>query len=475
MTIPEQELHDVSAPVLDPSALVAPSTSDTNGAQTASALIPKDDDVMHKTPYDQHELVVWINEPTPLRGVLTQDGVTQIAYHTYRPGTYTWLDTQLNPVWAGLTELLPLTVAPNLITALGGAHCLFSYLLTTWIVPHYFLLTDDNDNVVPTWVLLVNGYCNIVYYTLDCMDGKQARRTNTSSPLGQLFDHGVDCLCLLSHLSMVQAWFGAPPSVVLTIQAYLQFSFFCAQWEEYYTGVLPHATGNVGVTEVNYGLALVSVANAAWRQGGKALYGSNLMELLRKCANDSSSLSSSSSLHRLLDVVVQPALDSLQVTHVRDLMALGWYTMTTILVALSVARVCRHVAPTQRLPALLKLATPLGVWYLACTRIPDHVLDANVRTISLAIGVACGLITIKLIVFSMARQSYAILQKEAIPILVGVLWTSDERWTDLGVRTLWQVVCAYYVIRLVVWNRAAITQICERMGIQLFVIKPKRV
>jgi phosphatidylglycerophosphate synthase len=29
-----------------------------------------------------------------------------------------------------------------------------------------------------------------MYQTLDAVDGKQARRTGTSSPLGQLFDHG---------------------------------------------------------------------------------------------------------------------------------------------------------------------------------------------------------------------------------------------------------------------------------------------
>jgi hypothetical protein len=27
-------------------------------------------------------------------------------------------------------------------------------------------------------------------YTFDAVDGKQARRTNSSSPLGELFDHG---------------------------------------------------------------------------------------------------------------------------------------------------------------------------------------------------------------------------------------------------------------------------------------------
>ncbi len=30
----------------------------------------------------------------------------------------------------------------------------------------------------------------LAYLHLDCIDGKQARRTKSSSPLGQLFDHG---------------------------------------------------------------------------------------------------------------------------------------------------------------------------------------------------------------------------------------------------------------------------------------------
>lgn len=31
----------------------------------------------------------------------------------------------------------------------------------------------------------------LAYLHLDCLDGKQARRTSSSSPLGQLFDHGA--------------------------------------------------------------------------------------------------------------------------------------------------------------------------------------------------------------------------------------------------------------------------------------------
>ena len=33
--------------------------------------------------------------------------------------------------------------------------------------------------------------CIWMYTALDAIDGKQARRTGTSSPLGELFDHGT--------------------------------------------------------------------------------------------------------------------------------------------------------------------------------------------------------------------------------------------------------------------------------------------
>jgi len=33
-----------------------------------------------------------------------------------------------------------------------------------------------------------------IYSTCDNVDGKQARRTGSSSPLGELFDHGCDAL-----------------------------------------------------------------------------------------------------------------------------------------------------------------------------------------------------------------------------------------------------------------------------------------
>ena len=40
------------------------------------------------------------------------------------------------------------------------------------------------------------GLCYFIYRMLDEMDGKQARKTGNSSPLGLLFDHGCDAFSI---------------------------------------------------------------------------------------------------------------------------------------------------------------------------------------------------------------------------------------------------------------------------------------
>jgi ethanolaminephosphotransferase len=72
------------------------------------------------------------------------------------------------------------------------------------------------------------------------MDGKQARRTNTSSPLGLAVDHGVDAfninLSAINVMAMMQA--GDSPTQCLIMWLISAVPFFFATWEEYYTGVL---------------------------------------------------------------------------------------------------------------------------------------------------------------------------------------------------------------------------------------------
>lgn len=120
------------------------------------------------------------NDPTQSSPkTISPAGLHFIASHQYRPGSTTHLDALLNPFWTFLTNLLPLWLAPNMVTTVGGLHCGLAYAVMWYYAP-------DFDTSPPDWVILLGGYCTIAYYTLDCMDGKQSRRTGTSSPLGQL-------------------------------------------------------------------------------------------------------------------------------------------------------------------------------------------------------------------------------------------------------------------------------------------------
>lgn len=83
---------------------------------------------------------------------------------------------------------------------------------------------------------------------MDALDGKQARRTGTSSPLGELFDHGCDALTTVFVELAVGATIqcGHGPLLYIVVLSML-IPFFTTQWEEYFTGTL--VLGYIGVTE----------------------------------------------------------------------------------------------------------------------------------------------------------------------------------------------------------------------------------
>lgn len=75
------------------------------------------------------------------------------------------------------------TIQQNKQTCFVSSHC------AVW---HAACVYGAGDT--PRWVYLFAAFSVVFYTWLDCFDGKQARRTGTSSPLGQLFDHGCDAL-----------------------------------------------------------------------------------------------------------------------------------------------------------------------------------------------------------------------------------------------------------------------------------------
>ena len=78
-------------------------------------------------------------------------------------------------------------MAPNLITLIG-------ILMMISGVMVWALRDGQLSSSQPAWTYFYVAFVLFMYQTFDACDGKQARRTNSSSPLGQLFDHGCDAV-----------------------------------------------------------------------------------------------------------------------------------------------------------------------------------------------------------------------------------------------------------------------------------------
>ena len=143
---------------------------------------------------------------------------------------YTYVQS---PMCDWLVEFLPYWLAPNLITLSG-----FSYNIVCVLLLVYFY-GFDTEGPIGAWYSIWMGIAYFIYTTLDNMDGKQARRTGSGSPLGMLTDHGCDATTatILPFIfsRLVQVGTGLP---VILISMIPTVPFYYLIYQEYYTGVL---------------------------------------------------------------------------------------------------------------------------------------------------------------------------------------------------------------------------------------------
>ena len=177
-----------------------------------------------------------------MRKYITAEGIQQLDRYQYKPGKYTTIDNLLTPYWNYVVTLVPEWVAPNLITFIG----FLIFLSSTVII---FLYDFTFKESIPSWCFFYAAASLWIYTTMDAIDGKQARRTRSSSPLGQLFDHGCDAF----GVSFILINMGEAAQLQNLHIFLLYFStytaFFFANWKEYNTGVLMTSMANFGVTE----------------------------------------------------------------------------------------------------------------------------------------------------------------------------------------------------------------------------------
>jgi ethanolaminephosphotransferase len=179
----------------------------------------------------------------------------------------------LSPLASFCVEhLTPRCVAPNCITLFGLCLMISSYSVMWY---HQVPTTLEQPPSLPTaqqqqhsWIFLWNALAILCYQTLDNMDGKQARRTGSSSPLGLLFDHGCDAINSLFGSVGWMISCGLNPfndSFLCFTMLFGPYAlFYIGTWEEYYTGKLIMPIMN-GPNEGLLGAALVSLT--AWWYG----------------------------------------------------------------------------------------------------------------------------------------------------------------------------------------------------------------
>jgi ethanolaminephosphotransferase len=94
----------------------------------------------------------------------------------------------ISPIAQWLVDhVIPESLAPNTITISGLSLVVAAHVCMLWYSPNM-------EEVAPRWVYALAGLSLVLYQILDVADGKQARKTGNSSPLGLLFDHGCDAI-----------------------------------------------------------------------------------------------------------------------------------------------------------------------------------------------------------------------------------------------------------------------------------------
>lgn len=148
-----------------------------------------------------------------------------------------------NPLAKWLVSKVPEWVAPNLITLAGFAFSAVPFVLIFAIFGTHLYNEAPVRPVIQNWVFFAEGLCYFAYRLLDEMDGKQARRTGNSSPLGLLFDHGCDAFAVGLQCLIIAKLAQMGPAGILFVHGSNAIFHFCTL-EEYYMGGLFLAGGN---------------------------------------------------------------------------------------------------------------------------------------------------------------------------------------------------------------------------------------
>ncbi|XP_014255458.1 cholinephosphotransferase 1 isoform X7 [Cimex lectularius] len=369
--------------------------------------------------------------------ILSPGQLKRLSDHKYNCESLSFLDRFLQPWWNWLVGRIPIWIAPNLITVVG----LIVNIVTTLILVCY---SPDAKTEAPRWSFVLCALGLFAYQSLDAIDGKQARRTGTSSPLGELFDHGCDSVStvFVAISACIAVQLGAYPSWMF-FQCFCAITlFYCAHWQAYVSGTLRF--GRVDVTEAQFTIMAIHMISA--------FFGPNIWS-------------------------TQIPWINLKMKHVQVLIGtvVGIYMFhrtASVVLTGGIGKNGSSVAGTSVLSPVIPLSLVVIPAFIICQKSADRVYEDNPVLYIFAFGLVAAKVTNRLVVAHMTRNEMDYLDSS----LVGPAMLFLNQYFNFFISeyiVLW--FCLVWVcFDLLRYSRQVCLEICDHMHIQLFRIVPNQ-
>lgn len=368
--------------------------------------------------------------------VLSEVQLKRLEGHKYSSTGTSLLEPYAQKFWRWLIDQVPMWWAPNAITLTG----LIVNVVTTIILLYY---SPDARREVPGWALVLCGLGLFIYQSLDAIDGKQARRTGSSSPLGELFDHGCDAMsiafvslgvCISMQLGLKPGWmmFECLAAMVL---------FYTAHWQTYVSGTLRF--GKLDVTEAQYcviGLYFIS-----------GIFGTSFW------------------LNKVAIIGIELCVLVLYFSVVIAILACHSYF--SVILGGGIGKNGSTIAGTSVLSPILPMAIVVVLALMIWQKSVTHIYENHPCLYILSFSMVGIKVINKLIIAHMTKSEMGFMDSSYIG--PGLLFLNQYFNTILNEYIVLWMCFMYCVIDLLAFSVAVCKQICDYLDIYCFKIVPK--
>ncbi|CAH0385408.1 unnamed protein product [Bemisia tabaci] len=364
--------------------------------------------------------------------ILSPVQLKRLSEHKYSYESKSLLDSFLQPWWNFLVNRVPLWLAPNLITLTGLIINILTSLILIWHSP-------DAKSDVPRWACFVCALGLFIYQSLDAIDGKQARRTSSSNPLGELFDHGCDSIStvFVAVSACISVKMGNSPGWMF-FQCFCACTlFYCAHWQTYVSGTMRF--GRVDVTEAQFTIILIHLISTVF---GPDIWLSKIPSL--------------SLIDIRFVIVIFTVLGC----------SLALYTMFQIILSGGTGKNGSTVAGTSVLSPIIPYSFVLIPALIIYRKSPEHVYETNPVLYILAFGLVTAKVTNRLVVAHMTKNELDYVDSSMYGPLM--LFLNQYFNCFISEYTVLWLCLIWATLDLFLYCKRICMEICEHLRIRLF-------